>query len=88
MLGQNFPISEYYREHIVDAETVSRRGRWWTAVLLIAHPKTGRRFIALYRWQLTESGWKVRKRFSLHSKPQALRTTAAVERFLEKLTVS
>ena len=47
--GKNFPIAEYYKEHILDAETVSRGGGWWTAVLLINDPVSKKPFIALYQ---------------------------------------
>jgi hypothetical protein len=49
MLGQNFPISDYYRENIIDAVTISRSDGWWTAVLVIKEPKSDNPFIALYR---------------------------------------
>ena len=56
MFGTNFPISEYYRKNILDAETISRGGNWWTAVLLILDPKTKKPFVSFYRWQKTENG--------------------------------
>jgi len=34
--GQNFPISEYYQDGILDAETISRSGLWWTAALVVS----------------------------------------------------
>ncbi len=74
MLGQNFPISEYYRPYIIDAVTISRTGLWWTAVLLIEDPKTKKPFIALYRWQRVRDSWKTRKRFTLRALQE---TTAA-----------
>lgn len=74
MLGTNFPISEYYRTEIMDAQTISRGGSWWTAALLIRDPKSKKPFVALYRWQLTEAGWKMRKRFTFR-KTSEIQTT-------------
>lgn len=84
-LGQNFPISDYYREQIIDAETISRSGGWWTAVLLITDPRTKKPFVALYRWQHTEGGWKLRKQFSFRTKQQGENAIEVVKLFLEKL---
>jgi hypothetical protein len=83
--GQNFPISDYYRENIIDAETISRGGGWWTAVLLIRDPETDKPFVALYRWQLSGEEWKVRKSISFKSKKQVDGVLAAMTRFGEKL---
>jgi hypothetical protein len=66
----NFPVSEYYRDHIKDGETLARGGGWWTAVLVIEDPRTHFPFIAVYRWQSTEAGWKVRKQLTLRSRQQ------------------
>ena len=68
LFGQNFPVSEYYKDRIIDAQTISRVGGWWTAVLLISDPNTQKPFLALYRWQLSENTWKTRKSISFKSK--------------------
>ena len=40
MLGAElFPIGDYYRNNLLDAVTITRGGRWWSAVLLINDPK-------------------------------------------------
>ena len=63
----------------MDAVTVGRNGPWWTAILLIADPKTTKPFIALYRWQRVGGDWKTRKRFTLRTLKE---TTAAVDAIL------
>lgn len=68
MLGRNFPITEYYRDHIMDAQTLSRGGNWWTAVLVIADPRSGKPFLGLYRWQNKGGEWKTRSRFLIRKK--------------------
>lgn len=88
MFGTNFPISEYYKTNILDAETVTRgRGGWWTAVLLIRDPKTEKPFIGLYRWQLTESGWKTRKRFSIRRSKELNSIIEVMQRFSRKIEI-
>ncbi len=86
MFGQDFPVSDYYKGHILDAETITRAGGWWTAILLIEDPDTGKPFIGAYRWQMTENGWKVRKTFSLKRKKDAATFLSIVTRFSDKLT--
>jgi hypothetical protein len=85
MLGQNFPISEYYRPHIIDAVTIVRNGPWWSAVLLIADPKTKKPFIALYRWQRVAGNWKTRKRFTLRTLAETTTTVDAILGFARNL---
>ena len=87
MVGGSFPISEYYRSNILDAVTVSRGGGWWTAVLLIKDPKSGRPFIGLYRWQFTESGWKIRKRFTFRRISEINSIIKIIQDFSGKLSV-
>jgi hypothetical protein len=85
MFGTNFPISDYYRENILDAETISRGGSWWTAVLLILDPKTEKPFVAFYRWQKTDSGWKIRKQFSFRNADLIGKAFEVAKRFAKKL---
>lgn len=68
MLGRNFPISDYYRDKIIEAHTLSRGGNWWTALLVIADPRSDKPFLALYRWQNTGGEWKTRNRFLIRKK--------------------
>jgi len=83
--GQKFPVTEYYRDHILDAETISRGGGWWTAVLLIADPKTNKPFVTIYRWQSDGEAWKTRKSISLKSKKQVDQVIQVFSRLKEKM---
>lgn len=85
MYGQDFPVSDFYKGHILDAETITRSGGWWTAVLLIEDPGNGIPFIGAYRWQLTKDGWKVRKTFSMKRKKEAAAFLSIVQKFSAKL---
>jgi hypothetical protein len=87
-LGQNFPVSDYYQDHILDAETISRVGGWWTAVLLIEDPKSKKPFLTLYRWQKNENGWKLRKQFTFRTSEQVSQIFAVAERLGKKLEKS
>jgi hypothetical protein len=87
MLGQNFPISDYYRENIMDAVTISRSGGWWTAVLLIKDPQSNTPLISLYRWQQTEQGWKMRNRFHFRNKEQVSEILKVVQDFATKFNL-
>lgn len=81
MIGTNFPVSDYYKNHILDAETISKKGGWWTAVLLLQDPNSGKSFVNIYRWQLTELGWKTRKRFTFKKVNEVRKIFESVQRF-------
>ena len=68
MIGQDFPISDYYKGNVEDAVTLSRTGGWWSAVLLIKEPRAEQLILNVYQWQLTENGWKTRKHYSFKKK--------------------
>jgi hypothetical protein len=84
-LGQNFPVSEYYKGRILDAETISRGGGWWTAVLLISDPKTERPFVSIYRWQSEGETWKTRKSISMKSAGHVERVIEVLNRLKNKM---
>lgn len=84
-LGQNFPVSDYYKDQILDAETIARAGGWWTAVLLIRDPKTEKPFLAVYRWQLDGDTWKTRKSISFKSKKLVDSVVDSLQRFAGRL---
>jgi len=84
-IGKNFPISHYYREHIVDAETITRGGGWWTAVLLINDPVSGQPFLSIYRWQLKDGEWKTRKNIGFKTKKQTQKVVELINKYIDHL---
>lgn len=86
MLGTNFPVSAYYKERILDAVTVVRSGSWWTAVLVIKDPRSGKPFLGLYRWQKLEDGWKTRSRFLFRRQKDVKRVCAKLFELSEHLS--
>lgn len=85
MAEVGFPVSDYYKEQIIDAQTISRGGNWWTAILLIKDPKTERPFIMLYQWQKVGDEWKTRKRFAFKKKKVIEEALEIIQRFAEKI---
>ena len=85
MLGKNFPISDYYRDNIVDAHTISRAGNWWTALLVIRDPRSGMPLLGLYRWQNTNGQWKTRNRFLIRRVSDLQTIVDCLQRFSEHL---
>lgn len=81
MFGNNFPISDYYKDNILDAETISRSGGWWTAVLVIDDPKTKKPFVGFYRWRFSEDGWKTQSRFFLRKKADVISVRRKLEEY-------
>jgi len=81
-----FPVTPYYRGHILDGQTLTAAGVWWTAILLLQDPKTKKPFIGLYRWQKSKTGgWKTRKRFSFKRAAEVKQVMRIMERFAFKL---
>lgn len=66
-LPTRYPVSEYYRNAIVDGITVGRRGPWWTAVLLIRSPRNCELTLNLYRWENVDGKWKTRQLFKIRN---------------------
>ena len=73
-----FPYrSDYY--HLIKGKTISRRGRWWTAVLLVQSVDDAeKRIVVIQRWQKRNkadpeaegkmsSYWAQAKSFNLNS---------------------
>tara|TARA_B100000315_G_C14587383_1_gene593801 strand:+ start:4448 stop:4711 length:264 start_codon:yes stop_codon:yes gene_type:complete len=85
MVGDNFPITDYYRGHILDATTISRVGGWWVAILLIEDPKSKKPFISLYRWQSTDRGWKARKQFKFNSQKEVGKIFDGIKEMVKRL---
>jgi hypothetical protein len=84
-IGQDFPISDYYRENIIDAVTINRTGVWWSAILVIEDPKTEKPFLGIYKWQKKGDGWKVRSKYNIRSQNDANKFASTVADFANKL---
>ena len=84
-MGLNYPVSDYYRDHIKEGVTLSRSGGWWTAALLIKDPRSDSYFVNLYSWQSTDNGWKTRKSFSIRSQDNALLLVDTLKSFSDHL---
>jgi hypothetical protein len=85
LLTNRYPVTEYYKEHVVDGITVSRGGGWWTAILLIEDPKTKGRFLNLYRWESNGDEWKTRKTFTIRDRGGLDKIVKALSELREKL---
>lgn len=85
-LYNGFPITDYYKENIVDAVTIKRGGGWWTALLLIKDPKSEKLMVNFYKWQLTDNGWKIRSRFKINSKKDCESIKDVLIKYSDELT--
>jgi hypothetical protein len=85
MIGQDFPVSEYYRDNIIDAITINRKGPWWSAVLLIKDPKTEKPFLGFYKWQKKGDKWTVKQKFNVNSESDANKFVSSVGTLATKL---
>jgi len=57
-MPHQFPVSEYYHQHVQDGISITRSGGWWTALLLFEDPETSIRSLKLYRWKKKDGVWK------------------------------
>jgi|ETNmetMinimDraft_16_1059900.scaffolds.fasta_scaffold84509_2 hypothetical protein len=85
MAGTDFPVGPYYGDHIVDGLTISRRGKWWTAILVIEEPSNKKKFINMYRWEQKDGDWKIRKNFKINSKKDADKLVEIINELSQKL---
>lgn len=76
----DFPVSDYYKERILDGMTINRVGPWWSAILLMRDPKNQKKFLTFYLWKKQGREWKNQKRFNCRSQKDA-------ERIIEILTL-
>ena len=88
MLGKNFPVADYYKDNIIDAETISRSGSWWTAVLVIRDPRSGDPFISIYRWQKRKGEWKKTSSIKLSTQKVAISLQDALRNLIHHLDKS
>jgi hypothetical protein len=85
-LYDDFPVTDYYKGHIMDAVTIRRGGSWWSAILLIEDPKSSENFLTFYKWQKTDDGWKVRQRFKVNSRLEMEKINEILEEFKPNLS--
>jgi hypothetical protein len=84
-IGVNFPLDPFYKGCILDAETISNRNGWWTAVLLIKEPRSNEKFVALYKWQQVQGSWKKRSSWKFKSNQDFLTTFSIVQKYVQSL---
>ena len=82
----SIPITEFYKDRVIKVKTISKKGGWWSAVVLLKNPQSGSNFINIYRWQLVEDGWKTRKRFTFRTVKEVVAFTNTVKEFAKYLT--
>ena len=85
MSTMRFPVSEYYADHVLEGITLSNKGGWWSAVLLIRDPKTKLPFLALYRWERKDGTWRNRKSFVIRDQTGVAKVISALNELKVKL---
>ena len=70
MVENEFPYKSDYYE-LIKGTTLSKRGSWWTALLLIeSKSEKKERKVSLYRWRKQQDEWRRSKEFVLSSSKQ------------------
>lgn len=85
MKPARYPVSDFYADSVLDGRTFSRRGGWWSAILLIRDPRSEVPFIGLYRWQKVGDEWRTRKSFSLRKIAQVDQVIETLNQFKDAL---
>ena len=85
MIGKDFPISEYYKDHIIDGLTIKRGGNWWSAILLISDPRSNANFINFYKWQYKDKVWKTRSKFKITKLKDLEKVKEILNEFSDKM---
>jgi hypothetical protein len=67
--SKHFPVSEYLRDSILDARTISNTGVWWTACLAIKDPRSKKVSLVFYKWQWQKKTerWVNKQKIKLNS---------------------
>lgn len=80
-----FPVAAYYAPHVLGGVTLSNKGGWWTAVLLIEDPRTKTPFVSLYRWELDDGKWKNRKSFVIRDQGALDKVVTVLQEYKPRL---
>ncbi len=85
-LYDDFPVTDYYKGRIINAVTIRKGGNWWSAILLIKEPKSEKIIAMLYKWQKTDSKWKVRSKFKISDKNILIKVRAILGEYADRLS--
>jgi len=78
---EKLPVDE--RIKVIDYATISKKGGWWTAVVL--GDENGRKKVMLYMWYDKGGKWARRQKFTIARKADWASYKEAVERMLSKM---
>ncbi len=63
------PPIDYY--DILKYETLSYSGGWWSVVVLLRDPKTGKKSLALYKYKKVNDGFRKQTSYKLNNLKQS-----------------
>ena len=58
---EDFPV-QYYE--VISGKTITKRGVWWTAALILRDPERDNIFLAIYRWRKKGDSWTRNKQIT------------------------
>jgi hypothetical protein len=68
---------------VLDFRTISKGFGWWSAVVLIE--SWGNRRLCLYLWQKSDTGWKRKQKYTIHSQERWRLISGSVDELIEEL---
>jgi hypothetical protein len=85
MIENDYPVSDYYKNHVIDGRSISRKGPWWSALLLIEEPSNNVPFLSFYRWHSSSETWTTKSKFIIRKKKDAERAIEILNEFIDKI---
>ena len=78
----DYPVNEYFKDHVLNGTTVKRTAKSWVAVLLIADPRTEQPMVRVYEWKKNQAGdWKRNGVITLNKAGEIRETLSSLEQY-------
>ncbi|MDP8230901.1 MAG: hypothetical protein P9L93_07355 [Candidatus Gorgyraea atricola] len=68
---------------VLDYRTISKGFGWWSAVVLIE--SWGNKRLCLYLWQKSDTGWKRKQKYTIHSQERWRLILGSIEELIGDL---
>ena len=78
---EKLPISPPLK--VLDYRTISKGFGWWSAVVLIE--SWGNKRLCLYLWQKSDTGWKRKQKYTIHSQERWRLILGSIEELIGDL---
>ena len=81
MQEEKLPIAAPLK--VLEYRTISKGFGWWSAVVLVE--SWGNKRLCLYLWQKSDTGWKRKQKYTIHSQERWRLISESLEELIEEL---